>query len=216
MLGSLSALCNPPHDTWYAQARRIISSMTSCLKYSLNESKVRPEHSKSPVKIVCWGLKLSRWKVCIFKFSFKCLRSLCTKCVKLAHNGKVIFFFRPHLSYRSLLRVLYLIKFDNGLLWVMSLAYCPKIGIWDHSHQLLNALTNIYETWYVCHGTWAHLIGLLHRSLRSVCVSIRVSRLSLLGNGSVRCIIPFAARQRLGKHVPVATNTLNNDELLDL
>jgi hypothetical protein len=33
--------------------------------------------------------------------------------------------------------------------------------------------------------------------------------LSSLGNGSVNCITPFIARQRLYTHVPVATNTRN-------
>jgi hypothetical protein len=40
----------------------------------------------------------------------------------------------------------------------------------------------------------------------SVCVSL----LSLLGKGSVKCIPPFIARQRLGKQVPAAKNTSNN------
>jgi hypothetical protein len=34
--------------------------------------------------------------------------------------------------------------------------------------------------------------------------------LSLQGNGSVNCIPPFGARQRLGQHVPAATNTRYN------
>jgi hypothetical protein len=49
------------------------------------------------------------------------------------------------------------------------------------TYQLLNAWTNLYETCYVYHGTWAHLNDILHKSLPSVCVS----SLSLLGNGSV-------------------------------
>jgi hypothetical protein len=40
----------------------------------------------------------------------------------------------------------------------------------------------------------------------SVCVSL----LSLLGNGSVKCNTPFVARQQLGKHVPRAINTFHN------
>jgi hypothetical protein len=42
-------------------------------------------------------------------------------------------------------------------------------------YQILNAWTNLYETWYVYHGTWAHFNGVLHKSLQSVCVSICVS-----------------------------------------
>jgi hypothetical protein len=40
-----------------------------------------------------------------------------------------------------------------------------------------------FENWYVYHGSWAHLNGVLHKSLPSVCVCIS---LSLLGNGSVK------------------------------
>jgi hypothetical protein len=78
----------------------------------------------------------------------------------------------------------------------------------------LNAWTNLYETWYVCHGTWAHLNGVLHKSAPSVCVSVCVSLLSLRGKGSVKCITPFVARLRLGKHVPAATNKRNNRRIV--
>jgi hypothetical protein len=68
-----------------------------------------------------------------------------------------------------------------------------KVGLWKHlavcvgipPQRLLNALTNLYETWYVYHGTWAHVNGRLRKSLSSVCVSISVFPLSLLGNSSV-------------------------------
>jgi hypothetical protein len=39
-------------------------------------------------------------------------------------------------------------------------------------YQLLNAWTNLYETWYLYHGTWAYLNGVLHKSLPSVCMYI--------------------------------------------
>jgi hypothetical protein len=42
----------------------------------------------------------------------------------------------------------------------------------------------IYIYIYIYHGTWAHLNGVLHKSLWSVFVSACVSLLSLLGNGS--------------------------------
>jgi hypothetical protein len=48
-------------------------------------------------------------------------------------------------------------------------------------------------------GTWARLNGVLHKSLRSVCV----------------CIPLIVARQRLGKNVTAATNTHATTELLD-
>jgi hypothetical protein len=36
----------------------------------------------------------------------------------------------------------------------------------------LNGWTNLYETWHVYHGTWAHLNGVLHKSLPSVCLYV--------------------------------------------
>jgi hypothetical protein len=42
----------------------------------------------------------------------------------------------------------------------------------------LNVWTNLYETWYVYNGHWAHLNGVLHKSLPSVCIT-------LLGNDLV-------------------------------
>jgi hypothetical protein len=32
-------------------------------------------------------------------------------------------------------------------------------------YQLLNALTDLYKTWYVYHGTWSRLEGVLHKPL---------------------------------------------------
>jgi hypothetical protein len=68
------------------------------------------------------------------------------------------------------------------------------------------------DTYY--HGYWAHLNDVLRKSLPSVCVSVRVSFLSLLGDDSVKCIPPFGIRQRLGKHVPPATNTRNDRRII--
>jgi hypothetical protein len=95
-----------------------------------------------------------------------------------------------------------------------------KVGLWDHhavcvsvyhpTHQPQNTSTNHSETWYVYHGTWAHLNGVLHKSIPSVCVSVCVSLLSLLGKGFVKCIPPLVFRQQLGKHVPAAMNTRSN------
>jgi hypothetical protein len=68
-------------------------------------------------------------------------------------------------------------------------------------HQLLNALTKLYETWYVYHGTCAHFKGVFHKFLPSVCVYI---------------CIPLTARQRLGKNVTAAMNTYATiQDLLD-
>jgi hypothetical protein len=63
-------------------------------------------------------------------------------------------------------------------------------------------------------AAWVHLNDVLHKSLQSVCVSICLSLFSLQSNGSVKFIHPFGARQRLGKHVPAATNTCNNRKIV--
>jgi hypothetical protein len=52
--------------------------------------------------------------------------------------------------------------------------------------QLLNAWTNLYETWYVCHGTWTHLNGVPPISL---CVCLCIPLLLLLTNGSVNTFL---------------------------
>jgi hypothetical protein len=50
------------------------------------------------------------------------------------------------------------------------------------------AWINLDETWYVCHGTWAHLISLC------ACISV----------------LFIVARQQLGKHVPTAKKIYHN------
>jgi hypothetical protein len=63
-----------------------------------------------------------------------------------------------------------------------------------------NGWTSLYETWYVYRGNWAHLNGVLHKTLPSVCVYVYA---------------PIIARQRLGKSITVATNThATTEELL--
>jgi hypothetical protein len=81
-------------------------------------------------------------------------------------------------------------------------------------HLVLNTWTNLYEIWYVFHGTSAHLNGVLHKSRPSVSVSACVFLLSSLGNGSVKCTPPFCSRQQLGKHVPAAKNTNNKRRII--
>jgi hypothetical protein len=81
-------------------------------------------------------------------------------------------------------------------------------------HKVSNAWNNLYETWYMYYGNWAHFNGVLRESLLTVCVSVCVSFLSLLGKGSANCIPPFIVRQRLGKHVPASTNTGNNRRIV--
>jgi hypothetical protein len=55
----------------------------------------------------------------------------------------------------------------------------------------------------------AYFINPSHQS-----VSISVSLLFLLGNGSVKCIPYFIAWQKLGKHVPAAKETRNNSRIV--
>jgi hypothetical protein len=54
----------------------------------------------------------------------------------------------------------------------------------------LNAWTIFYESWYIYHGNWAYLSGLLNKFLPPVIVYVL---LSLLGNGSVKTL----TRQRI-------------------
>jgi hypothetical protein len=49
---------------------------------------------------------------------------------------------------------------------------------------------------------------------QSICVPVCISLLSLQGNGSVKCIPPFDAKQRLCKHVPAATDTRYNTRIV--
>jgi hypothetical protein len=96
------------------------------------------------------------------------------------------------------------------------LAYFPKVGLCDlhpvcvsvyPHYQLLNAWTNLYETWYVYHANWAHLtVYFRNPSRQSVCTCIPAT---VARQRSVKCIPPFGARQRLGKHVQAAKNTRN-------
>jgi hypothetical protein len=58
-------------------------------------------------------------------------------------------------------------------------------------HELLNSWTNLYETWYSYHGTWAHLNGVFYKSLSLVCASVSVCSLSLIGN------VPVATNRRI-------------------
>jgi hypothetical protein len=84
------------------------------------------------------------------------------------------------------------------------------VSVHPPPHQLLNGWTNLYETLYVYHGTWAHQNCIPHKSLPPVCVSVCVARQWLSKNP------PIIARQRLGKSVTVATNTHTTmEELLD-
>jgi hypothetical protein len=69
--------------------------------------------------------------------------------------------------------------------------------------------------WYVYHGTWAHLNGVLNISFTSVCIytmyPLTVARQRLRQNP------PIVAMQRFGKEVTAATNTKTTiEELLDV
>jgi hypothetical protein len=86
--------------------------------------------------------------------------------------------------------------FSNSLVNILSLSFSLALlpscwgkkktgaGLWDNDavcvsvnlpYQILNAWTNLYETWHVHHGTWAHLNVVLHKFLPSVSVSECVS-----------------------------------------
>jgi hypothetical protein len=67
---------------------------------------------------------------------------------------------------------------------------------------------------------WVHIMApepistayLINPSHQSVCLSC--ASLLLLGKGPVKFILPFVARQRLGKHVPAATNIRKNRKIV--
>jgi hypothetical protein len=80
-------------------------------------------------------------------------------------------------------------KKEKGIILILCVCICIP-------HKLLNVWTSLFETQYTYHVTWAHLNGLLHKLFPSVCVCMS---------------IPLSfSRQRLGKHIPAATNTRNN------
>jgi hypothetical protein len=67
------------------------------------------------------------------------------------------------------------------------------VCLWILTNQLLNALTNLYETWYVYHGTWAYLNGIpINPSDKSVYLYVHPSTL---------------VRQRLGKNITADKKT---------
>lgn len=102
--------------------------------------------------------------------------------------------------------------------------------------ERLDAWNNLYETWYVNHGTWTNIKSILYKSLPSACVSLYVL---LLGSVSVNtflrqrihagiekfcwtcnflccpCNALTIARQRIIKHVPPAANFWIHHSLCD-
>jgi hypothetical protein len=87
-------------------------------------------------------------------------------------------------------------------------------------NQFLNDWTNIYTTWYKYHKNWALLSGVLHKSFPSVCVSLCVSHLSLLGNGlgtclSSRCLIKNISNDRriVGRVVFCAAHIVSKERM---
>jgi hypothetical protein len=101
-----------------------------------------------------------------------------------------------------------------------SSAYFPNVGLCNFRPVCMSVYAFPPSTveclnqslWnLVCiHGNWAHLNGILHKSCPTVCVSVCISLLLLLGKGLVKCIHPSVARQWLGKHIPVVMNTHTN------
>jgi hypothetical protein len=66
---------------------------------------------------------------------------------------------------------------------------------------------NQYLWKFVCnHAKPISTAYFINPSRQSVCVSHQ----KFLGKGLIECLSPFTARQRLGKHVPAATNIRNN------
>jgi hypothetical protein len=51
---------------------------------------------------------------------------------------------------------------------------CVSVSVYP-PYQLLNVWINLYETWYVYYGIWAHLNGIIHQSFPSDSMSVRVT-----------------------------------------
>jgi hypothetical protein len=80
-----------------------------------------------------------------------------------------------------------------------SVCVCVSVNLPVHSQ--MPELVLMKHGIYVYRGSWACLNGLLHRSLSSVLVFVRVSP-------------RIVARQRLRRHDPVAKNTRNNRRII--
>jgi hypothetical protein len=88
------------------------------------------------------------------------------------------------------------------------------------SSKLLNGWINLYETWYVYHGTWAHLDGIVHKPFhQSVCLHV-YPFLSLLGSGSGMCLSSRFlvtntrnSRRIVGGVILYAVRVLSNESL---
>jgi hypothetical protein len=96
---------------------------------------------------------------------------------------------RIHRQHDDLIRLLLFFQNKESRL-KMKRRFIRLVSVYPPPHELLNGWTNLYETWYIYHGTWAHFNGMFRKSLPSVCVSVCLSLLSLLG-----------------KHIPAAMNT---------
>jgi hypothetical protein len=64
----------------------------------------------------------------------------------------------------------------------MILPHCLRVCESPPPYQLLNAWTNIYET-YIYHGTWDHINGVLHKSLPPVWVCMWIFLLLVFLSG---------------------------------
>jgi hypothetical protein len=87
---------------------------------------------------------------------------------------------------------------------------CPPINFWMPESVFIKFIIYIY----IYYGNWVHLNGVLHKSLRSVCVSVCISLLSLHRIRLGKVYHSFVTSQRLGKHVPPATNARKNRKIV--
>jgi hypothetical protein len=114
-------------------------------------------------------------------------------CFVSAHS--FLLYWHPFLKY------VYEIFLLSVCLWVpptpLLTFECPNRSLWN----------------FVC-ISW-HLSPYQRRTSSIPAISLCVSLLSLLGKSSVTYIRPFVARQRLGKHVPTATNICNNRRIVE-
>jgi hypothetical protein len=115
----------------------------------------------------------------------------CLRCSRYTSRAQIIsWIFSPSFYFIivSPLRFLGLFLPLSFLPTLVKKAYVITMLSVYRPYQLQNGWTKLYATRYVYHGTWAHLNGVLHKSLPSVCVCV--------------CIPPIVARQRLVETLP--------------
>jgi hypothetical protein len=108
----------------------------------------------------------------------------------------------------------YLEKENGSMLMSSPCCVCVPVSVTPPTYVSTFEYLNQSSWNLVYHKNGARLNGVLHLSLQSVCVSVCLSFLSLLGKGSVKCLPSFIARQRLSNGVPAAMKNCSRRRFL--